>query len=185
MKRGRFANAAIAVWLTAALLAIGAKTAFDAGYRLNETPSVPLGLWRIETPDRPLRRGDIVSVCPPDTLLFRTAFERGYLSRGRCPSGLQPLLKPIAALSGDRVSISAGGVSVNGVLLKNSRALDHDRKSRSMPRVPYGQTIVGPGEVWLMSASNAAGFDSRYFGQMPVSTIIGIAYPVWTCPSTP
>jgi type IV secretory pathway protease TraF len=36
------------------------------------------------------------------------------------------------------------------------------------------------GELFLLSASNPASFDSRYFGPVAVSAVIGSAQPLWT-----
>ncbi|MDQ0322448.1 type IV secretory pathway protease TraF [Pararhizobium capsulatum DSM 1112] len=38
---------------------------WSGGYRLNLTPSEPLGLWRIELLSRDVAVGDLVFVCPP------------------------------------------------------------------------------------------------------------------------
>ena len=85
-----------------------------AGLRINGTASMPRGLWHVGAPVAPLRRGEIVTLCPPETLPFREAAARGYLPAGFCPGGLQPLVKPIAAIAGDLVTVSAAGVTVNG-----------------------------------------------------------------------
>ena len=179
MKRNGFAKTAIVIWMSAALLAIAVKGAFEAGFRINETPSVPLGLWRIEMRHRPLRRGDIVSVCPADAPIFRMAFERGYLSRGECPSGLQPMLKPIAATGGDIVSIEPSGIYVNGIFIPNSGTRALDRRGNPMPVLAFGLLSVLPGQVWLVSSAHASSFDSRYFGAFGVADIEGLAHPVW------
>jgi type IV secretory pathway protease TraF len=47
------------------------------GFRINHTPSLSVGLWRIAQPHGPIERGQIVSFCPPDTAFFRRALVRG------------------------------------------------------------------------------------------------------------
>ena len=64
-----------------------------------------------------VRRDDVVSFCPPDTGVFREARRRGYLGSGQCEGGYEPLLKPIAAIEGDRVTRTERGY-------KHQRALD-------------------------------------------------------------
>ncbi len=59
-------------------------------------------------PGSAIARGDIVSICPPDTAVFRAARARGYVPYGRCPGGYEPLLKPVAAIAGDIVIGHAG-----------------------------------------------------------------------------
>ncbi|MBI3531959.1 MAG: S26 family signal peptidase, partial [Burkholderiales bacterium] len=36
------------------------------------------------------------------------------------------------------------------------------------------------GELFLLSATNPASFDSRYFGPIAASAVIGSAQPLWT-----
>ncbi|MBB3571034.1 conjugative transfer signal peptidase TraF [Rhizobium sp. BK491] len=96
------------LFLTGAAVVMSAlaATGFTGGYRLNLTPSEPLGLWRIEKLQRPVSIGDLVFLCPPTTAVFEEARRRGYLRRGLCPSGFAPLIKTVAALPGQRVEIT-------------------------------------------------------------------------------
>ena len=78
--------------------------AFGSGLRINPTPSLPKGVYRI-SPGAP-GKGDLVSFCL-DGEYAALAGERGYLQAGSCPSGLRPLLKRIAGLPGDIVNPDA------------------------------------------------------------------------------
>ncbi len=101
--------------LSAAVLAaavLGA-TAFAGGYRVNLTPSEPLGLWRIVPLNRPVAVNDTVFICPPATAEMREARARGYLRSGSCPEGVAPLIKTVIAVAGQHVEIGAS-VSVGG-----------------------------------------------------------------------
>jgi conjugative transfer signal peptidase TraF len=171
---------AFAVWGLAAALAAAVQLAGAAGLRINHTASLPMGLWRIETPGGAIERGDIVSICPPDTDVFRVARTRGYVPYGRCPGGYEPLLKPVAAIAGDIVTVTPGRLLVNDEALPNSVALAADSAGRPLPRYAAGIFTVPEGELWLVSSFNGASFDSRYFGAVPASLVIGTARPVWT-----
>ncbi len=122
----------------------------------------------------------IVSLCPPKTAPFREAYERGYLSKGRCSSGLEPLLKPIAAIPGDQIEITPAGVLVNGVLLQNSAPLSADGQGRPMLQIPFGKFTAGPEQFWLIATRTPRSFDSRYFGPVPVTAIEGVAEAIFT-----
>jgi conjugative transfer signal peptidase TraF len=148
------------------------------GYIINETGSLPVGLWRMTPVRGAITRGMVVSVCPPQTPPRSLAYDRGYLSKGRCASGLEPLLKPVAAIAGDEVEITPAGVMVNGVLLKSSATLAADGQGRPMPKIPFGRFTVGLGEVWLIVTHSPRSFDSRYFGPLPVTSIEGSAQPI-------
>ena len=85
-----------------------------SGLRVNGTDSEPIGIYWAAVPRAPAK-GDFVFALPPAEPIFKLAKERGYLAAGTCG-----LIKQVAALSGDRVTIGVQGVQVNGVLLKNS-----------------------------------------------------------------
>jgi conjugative transfer signal peptidase TraF len=179
MRRDALARWAVVLWAFAIGWAAFAFLFTEAGFRINETPSAPVGLWRVTPAAGPLTRGAYVSFCPPDTPIFRLAKERGYIANGACASGLQPLLKPVAAVAGDRVVLDDKGFWVNGALISNSQAKDRDRLGRLMPTLLLGSAIVPEGEVWLLTSSHASSFDSRYFGPTKVAVIEGIAKSIW------
>jgi conjugative transfer signal peptidase TraF len=152
-----------------------------AGFRINATSSMPLGLWRAAPAPAPLARGMTVMVCLPASPILRMALGRGYIGPGQCPGASEPLLKPIAALAGDTVRATGTGIAVNGEHLPRSAALAHDGAGRILKAVPSGTYRVGQSQMWLVAPAPDS-FDSRYFGPVPVSAIQGIARPVWLFP---
>src|SRR5262249_11111875 len=88
---------AIAVSITSVLMMATLAVGEAAGLRINATASMPRGLWRVQT-GRPIERGEIVTVCPPDQADIREAAQRGYIPSGGCPGGYEPLVKPVAAI---------------------------------------------------------------------------------------
>ena len=162
--------------VTLAMLA----AASSVGLRVNTTASMPRGLWRVVDYDAPLRRGEVVAICPPDITPVRQGAERGYIPVGGCPGGYEPLVKPIAATAGDVVDISIGGwVSVNGQAVPDTAQLARDSAGRALSPVPPGAYPVGLGDVWVLSGHDPRSFDSRYFGPVPAANVQGVAYPVW------
>lgn len=153
-----------------------AANACVGGFRLNLTPSEPLGLWRIVALQRPVEVGDLVFICPPATASFEEARRRGYVRRGLCPSGFAPLIKTVAALPGQHVETGAN-VTVDGRPLPSSIVLASDGEGR--PITPFKTGIVPPKNLFLHS-SFASSYDSRYFGPLPDSGLLGLARPVLT-----
>jgi type IV secretion system protein VirB1 len=156
-----------------------------AGLRFNLTPSMPRGLWQVVMHKTPLRRGEVVTLCPPDTAPIRLGAARGYIPAGRCPGGYEPLVKPIAATAGDRVTVSAAGVTVNGQTVPGTVPLAHDSAGRVLPPFPAGAYPVPQGDVWLLSGHDPRSFDSRYFGPVPAANVLGLARPVWVANVAP
>lgn len=146
------------------------------GFRVNLTPSEPLGLWRIVKPDRPILVGDLIFICPPDTDAMREARARGYLRVGLCAGRVAPLIKMVVATSGQTIEIR-DDVRVDGRPLPHSRVAPVDGQGREMVR--YDGGVVPPGAVYLHSEFPAS-FDSRYFGPLPMDGILGLAREVWT-----
>lgn len=147
-----------------------------AGYRLNLTPSEPLGLWRIVVMDRPVRSGDTVFVCAPNSAAMREARSRGYLRTGLCDGGTAPLIKTVAALDGEVITV-ADDVKIDGRSLAHSRLLAADGQHRSLRAYAGGELAAG--EVYLHSDFPGS-FDSRYFGPLPVGNVLGLAQEVLT-----
>ncbi|MBY5364762.1 conjugative transfer signal peptidase TraF [Rhizobium leguminosarum] len=157
-----------------AILAIG--TGLAGGYRINLTPSEPLGLWRIIPLHRPVAIDDLVFICPPATAEMLEARVRGYLRSGSCPGGVAPLIKTVIAVAGQHVEIGAS-VSVDGRVVSSSSLARRDGKGR--PLTPFPSGIVPPRYVFLHS-SFPGSYDSRYFGPVPICGIRGLAQEVST-----
>jgi len=147
------------------------------GVRLNLTNSVPIGFYIISSSPE----SGLVEFCPPEPFATLSR-ERGYRERSRfgCPDGAKPLLKPIAARSGDIVSISATGIAVDGKLVPHTTALHRDSAGRPITPWAFGIYTVRDGTIWVASSFNTHSFDSRYFGPIPESVILHHLTPLWT-----
>lgn len=169
-----------AMTCAAGVLAMGTLAGAQAlGLRVNTTSSMPMGLWRVEPVAGEMRRGDIVTVCPPDAPSTRQAAARGYISTGPCPGSFALLVKPLAAVAGDVVTVTPAGISVNGEAQHGTAQLDKDSAGRDLQPVQAGVYQVPASRVWLLSGHDARSFDSRYFGPVPVENVQAVARPVW------
>ena len=135
----------------------------------NPSDSVPPGWYRIGPPES-LHVGSIVLVqLPADAAAL--AAQRGYL-----PEHI-PLLKRIGAMSPQQVCVEKCIVRIDGIPVAGVHATD----GRSRPLSAWQQCRrLHEGELFLLSATNPASFDSRYFGPVAVSAVIGSAQPLWT-----
>ena len=133
----------------------------------NASPSQPVGLYRVER--RSGRVGDLVLVrLPPRVAAF--AARRGYLARETY------LLKPVAALPGDRVCRWGAQVSVRGQRAGFAQSRDH--LGRDLP-VWQGCHKLRPDELFLLG-SDPDSFDSRYFGAISRDAVAACAILIWS-----
>lgn len=139
----------------------------------NPSDSVPRGWYRIVSADS-LQVGSIVLARLPAPAAALAA-QRGYL-----PAGI-PLLKRIGAVAPQRVCVDGTSVLIDeAAVAAVLRADGHDR-----PLSAWSQCRrLAHGELFLLSNTNPASFDSRYFGPIRASDVIGSAQPIWTW-STP
>ncbi|MBA0263984.1 S26 family signal peptidase [Stenotrophomonas maltophilia] len=142
----------------------------------NSSNSVAVGWYRIDPFDprtaslpRPLSVDNIVLVPLPAKAAMLAA-QRGYL-----PTRV-PLLKRVGAVAPQHVCIVAGQVRIDGE--PAAAALPADRLGRPLPSLQLCRRLE-PGELFLLSATNPASFDSRYFGPVSASAVIGVAHPAW------
>ena len=141
----------------------------------NPSDSVAVGWYRIEPLDlrtaslpRPLSVDSIVLVPLPDrppcwlrsAATCRPAFRCSNVWRSRAATRLHR-----------RRQVRIDGVPA-------AAALPADRLGRPLPSLQLCRRLE-PGELFLLSVTNPASFDSRYFGPVSASAVIGIAHPVW------
>lgn len=157
-----------------ALSAIGIATFSAMPMKLlwNATASAPIGLYSIG-PASKLQIGDLV-VVRPDEALEGFMVKRGYIGRG------VPLLKHIAALSGQQVCRIGRDIMIDGRFA--AAALDRDSRGRDLP-VWQGCQHVAPNAAFLINPAARDSLDSRYFGPQPVTDVIGKAHPLYTDPA--
>ena len=170
---------ALSIWALALLILGSVAWAYQLGYRINTTASLPKGLYHTTKQHHTFTRGSIVTLCPGNNTFFQMAYQRGYIQNGECPGNFRPLIKPVAAVAGDLVIINAQGIQVNQHWLSNSTPLAKDSHGRPLKALQAGSYRVKPGEVWLISSYSPKSFDSRYFGPVSEKQIISTAQPVW------
>jgi conjugative transfer signal peptidase TraF len=142
----------------------------------NPTDSVPIGWYRVDPFDRladplhnPVQVDSIVLAHLPAQAALLAA-QRDYL-----PLGI-PLLKRVGAIAPQEVCVVGRSVRIDGVPVAAALAADH--LGRPLPAWQQCRRLR-PGELFLLSTINPASFDSRYFGPVATSAVIGLAHPLW------
>ena len=135
----------------------------------NASESVPMGLYRVR-PIGKLAVTNLAVALPPEPLATLLA-DNDYLPRG------VPLIKRVLALPGQTVCRRMLAIVVDGIDMGSAR--ERDRRGRALPSW-QGCRLIAEGEVFLMNWDEPASLDGRYFGALPMTALVGRAYPLWT-----
>lgn len=133
----------------------------------NASDSVPVGWYRIEQAHSPRVGSIVLTTLPSDAAAL--AAQRGYL-----PLHV-PLLKRVGAVAPQHVCIVSGVVRIDSERV--AAVLRSDRWGRPLASWPQCRALA-EGELFLLSTTNPASFDSRYFGPVYTSAVIGVAQPI-------
>ena len=135
----------------------------------NATASTPVGLYVLRQVGQ-LRSLDLVALGPPEPIA-------SYLSDGGfLPNGVL-LLKRVMATPGQTVCRAGDVVTIDHVEVGAAQNRDH--LGRPLPRWS-GCRRLAPGDIFLMNPTIPDSLDGRYFGPLPVTSIIARAVPLWT-----
>jgi conjugative transfer signal peptidase TraF len=134
----------------------------------NYSSSIPVGLYRLTSPD--WRRGDLVAVRPDPTAIQLLIEFAGFRAD-------RLLLKRVTGGPGDLVCRAGTDISVNGVLAAHAIV---QTARNGLPQWLGCQTLASD-EAFLLG-DHPASFDSRYFGPVSTSSIVGSISPFATFP---
>ncbi|MEN8238054.1 MAG: signal peptidase I [Actinomycetota bacterium] len=87
-------------------------------------------------------------------------------------------IKRVVGMQGDSVAAIDGDLVVNGVV-----QVEPYRKQPEKPIPDFGPILVPQGELFVMGDNRFASQDSRYFGTIPVDTVVGHAFVIIWPPS--
>jgi conjugative transfer signal peptidase TraF len=183
MIRSRLSIAAIA---GVALILFGVLVAAVIAMPLEFNPSLsmPIGVYeRFSLDAHPLTRGTLVDACMPAWAVSYRKRITEPLPPGPCPGNTAMVLKYVAGIPGDRITVRADGVLVNGYKWKNTAPAARSHSGFALPHMFLGRTItLARGRYWLLT-SVADGFDSRYWG--PSTQIMYRMRPLLILPDFP
>ena len=157
-------NALIGIAVTLLIVATGTEISFPPKPKLlyNPSASAPIGWYKLADKS-PLKVGDQVAAYAPDWAR-KLADERRYLPYE------YPMIKTILASSGTTICTKNNQISVPNYPVITS--LLQDSLGRDMPKLSGCFTLQAD-EFFLVSPDVQAGFDSRYFGAVIGTDILG------------
>lgn len=185
------AREAVALLATAAIIAVVVKAFVAQAFYIPSASMLP----QLQIDDRVVvsklsyrlhepRRGDIVVFdAPGGSGPDRTGLPARVLlgvgrSLGLVPPSTDEYIKRVVALPGERVEGLGGKVLVDG------RELREPYLARNDPTPDFAAVVVPPGTVWVLGDNRSNSADSRVFGPVPQSTVVGRAFVrVWPATS--
>lgn len=87
-------------------------------------------------------------------------------------------IKRVIGMPGDTVEAKDGDLLVNGVV-----QIEPYRKQPDKPIPDFGPVLVPQSELFVMGDNRFASQDSRYFGTIPIDTVVGHAFVIIWPPS--
>jgi signal peptidase I len=103
----------------------------------------------------PPNRGDVIVFHPPGS------------------PGSDPFIKRVVAVAGDTIAVHDGQLYLNG------EAQDEPYLKDPVMDGDYPETKIQTGYVWAMGDNRNNSGDSRVFGQVPLSAIMGEAFAIY------
>nr|WP_083332539.1 S26 family signal peptidase [Hyphomonas sp. Mor2] len=131
----------------------------------NRTASAPIGLYWLN--DDPYEKGDWVIVSA-SSAAAKWAQRQGFVGQD------WPLLKRVAAISGDEICRHSASVSINNHAVASAK--NHDNRGRELP-VWSGCVTLKAHEVFLLN-EHPDSLDGRYFGPTQKADLMGRAHKV-------
>jgi signal peptidase I len=173
--------------LTAVVIAVVVKTFVAQAFyipsgsmlpqlQINDRVVVSKTAYRLHDP----HRGDIVvfdapgGLPKPSSPLPERALRGLVQSVGLSAPSTDEYIKRVVALPGERVEGHGGGVLVDG------RRLVEPYLPAGVTTGDFPAVVVPPGTLWVMGDNRGNSADSRVFGPVPRSTVVGRAFVrVW------
>jgi conjugative transfer signal peptidase TraF len=148
-----------------------APTVYRPAVRIvyNASSSAPMGWYLIQPVTSPKVGDYVLATLPAEAATL--AAQRGYL-----PAGV-PIVKRVGAVAGQHVCAREDVLSIDGG--PSGRILRSDQQGRALPTWQQCRSIL-TGELFLLSTTNPASFDSRYFGPIRAAAVRGQAVSLWT-----
>lgn len=158
----RFLLKALPLSLTLGAGALYLTNRYSIGIDPQEHTCLQWRVFVVDKHDTMINRGEIFA--------FRSESMDPYFKDG------SQVIKVADGVPGDRVKVSLDKVYVNNVVVGDGLLLS---KKLKKPKSRYIRDEIVPKDKYWFMGRTADSFDSRYWGYVSKSNIIGKAYPIW------
>ena len=153
-------------------------------WSFNRTTCMPVGFYQRGPVPTHLKVGDRVFFCPPvggpamHQAMSGLWLEFAPHGHWHCADHLMPFMKVVAALPGQKVTVTKTGVIADGKRLPNSAVVTSIAGGRlKVLHLPFATYTVPKGMFWDYAPGNFA-YTSSYYGPVPIKNILGVMRPV-------
>jgi conjugative transfer signal peptidase TraF len=166
------------LWALTLILLVAPLLVKELNVGLNMTSSMPIGLYKQHSITE-IKRGTIVSAC----LSRKIAAEgksKGFLQSGICPANTYPVIKSVIAVPGDHITRKGDYLIINKKqkYLAPIQKFDHNGTPLKKFFSDPPKTLKG---YWLYgSGSPKTSWDSRYWGSVKRTQVLGAETPIAT-----
>jgi conjugative transfer signal peptidase TraF len=149
------------------------KAFFPPMFYINTTLSEPQGIYKIVSSDPALdlKKGDFIIVDVPENMQS-IIYGRGWAVPGT------PLLKQIGGLAGDEYTVTDTEFLINNTSIGPIAKID--QQGEPLPQLEKGTKKVSPGHLLAISSHHNRSFDSRYMGEIEMSSVKAKVVPIVT-----
>lgn len=144
----------------------------------NMTQSEPLGYYFSAT-FLPIKKGNLILTCLTKQD-YKSVFNNLGLKdvKGECPDGMPYLLKRVAGVEGDIVSVNNNYIYINGV--KQANSIQY-QEGRGVPLYPLPANYIHELQTneYFVLGHTVHSVDSRYFGVINRLDVFSRAIPIY------
>lgn len=136
---------------------------------VNVTSSIPMGIYYRFGDNKSIAKNELVEFFPKGSLKS-FVIENGYLRED------MSFLKIVSGVAGDCYEVKDNNFYINDTYI--GPVFQYDSKGHKLPQISTGKHTVSQGFV-LLTTPSVRSFDSRYYGEIPISIIKNKIHPVF------
>lgn len=91
----------------------------------------------------------------------------------------QYITKMVGGIAGDVIKVDAGALYINGKEFGKLDIADKAAKALHVDEKSFNRTATVPDGYLFMVGTMPRSFDGRYWGFLPISEVVGKAYPIY------
>lgn len=168
----RVKKIALFTWFTALSTVLGGllvASVFDLriGIPMQDVTCLPYKAMLLhQVKPKTIERGDFITFQPQQNRMTER-FNNQYIT------------KMVGGVAGDEIKVAQGILYINGKEFGKLDIADKAAKALHVDEKSFERTVTVPSGYLFMVGTMPRSFDSRYWGFLPISEVVGTAYPIY------